>query len=43
MCYRDQSDAAPEVKLPLHQTPVYVGDKAFTLIHNGKQYGFRVR
>ena len=43
MCYREQSDATAEIKLPLYDTPVYVCDKAFTLIHMGQQYGFRVR
>ena len=42
LCYREQSDSTAELKLPLRETPVYVGDKAFTLVHRGKQFGFRV-
>ena len=42
-CQQSDSDAMAQFKLLLRDTPVYVGDKAFTLIHNGEQYAFRVR
>jgi len=45
---RRQSDTAggrrtdAKFKLPLRGTTLYFGDQAFTFIHSGKHYGFRV-